>query len=49
MKIQFPSLMPVSPGEEAEIRARGADTLIRALQAGLLTQAEARSRLLELL
>ncbi len=49
MKIQFPSLMPVSPGEEAEIRARGADTLIRALQAGLLTPAEARSRLLELL
>lgn len=49
MKIQFPSLMPASPREEAEIRSKNADTLIRALHAGLLTPDEARSRLLGIL
>jgi phage-related protein (TIGR01555 family) len=48
-EIRFPSLMTVSPREEADIRARNAETLIRAVQAGLLTSAEGRDRLLELL
>ena len=49
LEIQFPSLMTTSPREEAEIRARNTDSLIRAVQAGLLTPAEGRSRLLEML
>ncbi len=48
-EIRFPSLMTTSPREEAEIRAKNADTLVRAAQAGLLTREEARARLLDLL
>ena len=43
--ITFPSLMPVSPPEEAEVQARQAETITRLTQAGLMTPAEARSRL----
>ena len=49
LEIGFPSLMTTAPMEEAEIRAKNADTLIRAVQAGLLTPEEARARLEELL
>ena len=45
----FPSLMTVSPREEAEIRAVNAGTLLRALEAGLLTREEAREKLMALL
>ena len=37
--------MPVSPPEEAEVQARQAETITRLTQAGLMTPAEARSRL----
>ena len=43
--ITIPSLMPVSPPEEAEVQARQAETITRLTQAGLMTPAEARSRL----
>ena len=49
LEIRFPSLMTTSPREEAEIRARNTDTLVKALQAGLLTPGEARDRFLNLL
>ena len=49
MDIRFPSLMTTSPREEAEIRSAQADTLIRAVQAGLLSPAEGREKLLEVL
>ena len=42
----FPPLMPVSAREEAEIRSLETQTLIQALQAGLLTPEEARERFL---
>ena len=45
----FPSLMTTSPREEAEIRAVSTGTLVQAVQAGLLTRAEARERLLTML
>ena len=48
-EIRFPSLMTTSPREEAEIRARNTDTLVRAVQAGLLTPEEGRERLMEML
>ena len=38
--------MPVSAREEAEIRSLETQTLIQALQAGLLTPEEARERFL---
>ena len=41
----FPSLAAPDPREEAEIRARNTESLIRALEAGLLSPAEARERL----
>jgi len=47
LEIRFPSLMTTSPREEAEIRARNTETLVRAVEAGLLTPAEAREKLLE--
>ena len=47
--IRFPSLMTVSPREEAEIRAKNAETLVKAVQAGLLTPEEGREHLLEML
>ena len=47
MEIRFPSLMTTAPREEAEIRARNTETLVRAVEAGLLTPAEAREKLLE--
>ena len=49
MEIVFPSLMTAAPLEEAEIRAKNADTLLKALAAGLLTPQETRKRLLEIL
>ena len=47
MDISFPSLMPVSPLEEAEVRARRVSVLTEALSAGLMTPAEARDKLKE--
>ena len=41
----FPSLRTPDPREEAEMQAKQTDTLIRALEAGLLTPAEARERM----
>ena len=41
----FPSLAAPDPREEAEIRAMNTESLIRALEAGLLSPAEARERL----
>ena len=41
----FPSLAASDPREEAEIRARNTESLIRAMEAGLLSPAEARERL----
>ena len=49
MEIRFPSLMPASPREEAEIRAMNAETLIKAVGAGLLSPQEARERILNIL
>ena len=49
LEISFPSLMTLSPREEADIQARRTETLIQALQAGLLTPEEAKERLLEFL
>ena len=43
--IAFPSLMPVSPPEEAEVQAKQAETVARLTQAGLMTPEEARARL----
>ena len=42
MDISFPSLMTTSPMEQAEIRAKTADTVLKLLAAGLLTPEEAR-------
>ncbi len=47
LDLRFPSLMTTSPREEAEIQAQRTDTLVRAVQAGLLTPEEGRARLLE--
>lgn len=41
----FPSLRTPDPREEADILAKRTDTLVRALEAGLLTPAEARERM----
>ena len=49
LDLRFPSLMPASPREEAEIREQNARTVIQAVQAGLLTPGEGRERLLEIL
>ena len=49
MEISFPSLMTASPREEAEVRARNTESLIRAVESGLLTPEEGRRRLLEVL
>ena len=49
MDIAFPSLMPVSPREEAEVRALRVETLTRAIAAGLMTAEEGRIRLREIL
>lgn len=46
LEVSFPSLMTKAPLEEAEIRAKNADTAIRALQAGLLSPREARDLLM---
>ena len=49
MEISFPSLMTASPREEAEVRAQNTESLIRAVESGLLTPEEGRRRLLEVL
>ncbi|MBR2824431.1 MAG: DUF1073 domain-containing protein [Clostridia bacterium] len=48
LRITFPSLVTVSPREEADIRARETETVIQAVAAGLLTPAEGRERILNL-
>ncbi len=45
MEISFPSLMTTAPLEQAEILARNTETLLRAVEGGLLTPSEARARL----
>ena len=47
-EISFPSLMPVSPPEEAEVQAKQAETLACLTRAGLMTPQEARARLTDL-
>lgn len=43
--ISFPSLMPVSPPEEAGVQAKQVETLACLTRAGLMTREEARARL----
>ncbi len=47
MDITFPSLMPVSPMEEAEVRSRRVSMLTELMKYGLITAAEARGKLKE--
>ena len=46
MEIRFPSLMTTSPAEEAEIRAKNTESLVKAVEAGLLTPEEGREKIL---